>query len=52
MSIDSQDTLAFSKNAGVEVMTEVFPLAHAAEAYERMLSGRARFRDVLTMQQP
>ncbi len=48
-SIDSQDTLAFSQQAGVEVMTEVFPLARAAEAYARMMSGKARFRDVLTM---
>jgi D-arabinose 1-dehydrogenase-like Zn-dependent alcohol dehydrogenase len=29
-------------------MTEVYPLARAAEAYERMMSGRARFRVVLT----
>jgi D-arabinose 1-dehydrogenase-like Zn-dependent alcohol dehydrogenase len=48
-SIDSQDTLRFSRDAGVEVMTEVFPLARAVEAYERMMSGKARFRDVITM---
>jgi D-arabinose 1-dehydrogenase-like Zn-dependent alcohol dehydrogenase len=48
-SIDSQDTLAFSLSRGVEAMTEVFPLARAAEAYARMMSGKARFRDVLTM---
>jgi len=47
-SIDSQDTLAFSALAGVRPMTEVFPLARAAEAYERMMSGKARFRVVLT----
>jgi D-arabinose 1-dehydrogenase-like Zn-dependent alcohol dehydrogenase len=29
-------------------MTEVFPLEYAAEAYERMMSGNARFRVVLT----
>ena len=46
-SIDSQDTLAFSALSGVRSMNEVFPLARAAEAYERMLSGKARFRVVL-----
>ena len=48
-SIDSQDTLAFSVLAGVRSMNEVFPLERAAEAYERMLGGQARFRVVLTM---
>ena len=47
-SIDSQDTLAFSVLAGVRPMTEVFPLERASEAYERMMSGKARFRVVLT----
>ena len=47
-SIDSQDTLSFSMLTGVRPMTEVFPLEHAAEAYERMISGKARFRAVLT----
>ena len=48
-SIDSQDTLAFSAFAGVRSMNEVFPLERAAEAYERMMSGQARFRVVLKM---
>jgi alcohol dehydrogenase len=30
-------------------MNEVFPLEKAAGAYERMMSGKARFRVVLTM---
>lgn len=47
-SIDSQDTLSFSRLTGVRAMTEVFPLERAAEAYERMMSGKARFRVVLT----
>src|ERR1700691_5813592 len=47
-SIDSQDTLAFSVLAGVRSMNEVFPLEQAAEGYERMLSGKTRFRAVLT----
>jgi D-arabinose 1-dehydrogenase-like Zn-dependent alcohol dehydrogenase len=46
-SIDSQDTLEFSVSADVHSMNEVFPLDRAAEAYERMMSGKARFRAVL-----
>ena len=48
-SIDSQDTLAFSALAGVHSMNESLPLERAAEAYDRMMSGKARFRAVLTM---
>ena len=48
-SIDSQDTLKFSVATGVESMNEVFPLEKVNEAYERMMSGKARFRVVLTM---
>lgn len=48
-SIDAQDTLDFSVLAGVRSMNESFPLEKANEAYERMLSGKARFRVVLTM---
>jgi len=47
-SIDSEDTLSFSVMVGVRSMNEVFPLQRAAEAYERMMSGKARFRVVLT----
>lgn len=47
-SIDSQDTLSFSVHSGVRPMNEVFPLEQAAEAYDLMMSGRARFRVVLT----
>lgn len=46
-SIDSQETLSFSVLAGVRSMNEVFPLDRAPEAYERMMSGKARFRVVL-----
>ncbi len=49
-SIDSQDTLSFSASSGVHSMNEVFPLERAAEAYERMMSGKARFRVVLSME--
>jgi D-arabinose 1-dehydrogenase-like Zn-dependent alcohol dehydrogenase len=47
-SIDSQDTLGFSALAGVRPMNEVFPLERAADAYQHMISGKARFRAVLT----
>jgi D-arabinose 1-dehydrogenase-like Zn-dependent alcohol dehydrogenase len=47
-SIDSQDTMAFSALAGVRSMNELFPLERTAEAYDRMMSGKARFRVVLT----
>ena len=47
-SIDSQDTMAFSVLTGVRSMNELFPLDRAAEAYDRMMSGKARFRVVLT----
>ena len=48
-SIDSQDTLKFSAQSGVKSMNEMVPLERAAEGYERMMSGKARFRVVLTM---
>ncbi len=48
-SIDSEDTLAFSARTGVRSMNEVLPLERAPEAYERMMSGKARFRVVLAI---
>jgi D-arabinose 1-dehydrogenase-like Zn-dependent alcohol dehydrogenase len=48
-SLDSQDTLAFSVLSGVRSMNELFPLQRAGEAYERMMSGKAQFRVVLTV---
>jgi len=48
VSIDSEDTLAFSARTGVRSMNEVMPLAKANEAYDRMMSGKARFRVVLS----
>ena len=47
-SIESEDTLRFSALAGIAPMIETFPLERAAEAYERMMAGDARFRAVLT----
>jgi D-arabinose 1-dehydrogenase-like Zn-dependent alcohol dehydrogenase len=49
--IDSQETMSFSVLTGVRPMAEVFPLERAAEAYELMMSGKARFRVVLTTAQ-
>ena len=46
-SIDMQDTLAFSVLTGVRSMNEVVPLERVAEGYDRMMSGKARFRVVL-----
>ena len=48
-SIDSEDTLAFAVMTGVRSMNEVYPLEKAPEAYDRMMSGAARFRMVLKM---
>ena len=48
-SIDSQDTLAFSVRTGVRPMNETYPLDRVAEAYDHMMSGKARFRVVLTI---
>ena len=46
---DSEDTMQFSTLTGVRPMIERYPLEKAAEAYDQMISGRARFRVVLTM---
>jgi D-arabinose 1-dehydrogenase-like Zn-dependent alcohol dehydrogenase len=46
---DSEDTLRFADLTGVRPMIETFPLEKAGEAYDRMLSGKAEFRVVLTM---
>jgi D-arabinose 1-dehydrogenase-like Zn-dependent alcohol dehydrogenase len=46
-SVDSEDTLLFSQRNKVAAMNEVFPLEQAQAAYDRMMSGKARFRVVL-----
>ena len=46
---DAEDTLRFAELTGVRPMIETYPLAKAAEAYARMMSGHAQFRVVLTM---
>jgi D-arabinose 1-dehydrogenase-like Zn-dependent alcohol dehydrogenase len=44
---DSEDTLKFSVLSSVRAVIETFPLARAADAYQHMMSGKARFRVVL-----
>jgi D-arabinose 1-dehydrogenase-like Zn-dependent alcohol dehydrogenase len=46
-SKDSEDTLKFAATTGVRAMIETFPLAQAPEAYDRMMTGKVRFRAVL-----
>jgi D-arabinose 1-dehydrogenase-like Zn-dependent alcohol dehydrogenase len=46
---DAEDTLRFAELSGIRPMIETYPLEKAAEAYERMMSGHAQFRVVLTM---
>ena len=49
-SQDSQGTLHFSALTGVRPMIETVPLSEAQAAYDKMMSGAARFRMVLTME--
>jgi D-arabinose 1-dehydrogenase-like Zn-dependent alcohol dehydrogenase len=48
-AMDWEDTLKFSALNGVRPMIEKYPLEKAADAYDQMISGRARFRVVLTI---
>ncbi len=47
VATDSEDAMRFAMLTGIRPMIEKFPLARAAEAYEKMLSGKVRFRAVL-----
>jgi D-arabinose 1-dehydrogenase-like Zn-dependent alcohol dehydrogenase len=46
--MDSEDTLNFSVLTGVKPQIETYPLEKAPEAFDRMMSGKARFRVVIT----
>jgi D-arabinose 1-dehydrogenase-like Zn-dependent alcohol dehydrogenase len=46
-SNDSEDALRFAAASGVRPMIETFPLERAADGYDRMMSGKVRFRSVL-----
>ena len=49
MNVSSPPTsMKFSARTGVRPMIETFPLEQAAEAYDRMMSNKARFRVVIT----
>ena len=48
-AIDQEDTLQFSQLNNVASMNEIYLLEKAQEAYDRMMSGKARFRVVLKM---
>lgn len=48
-AMDSEDTLRFAELTGVKAMVEKYPPGKAKEAYDRMQSGEAEFRVVLTM---
>jgi D-arabinose 1-dehydrogenase-like Zn-dependent alcohol dehydrogenase len=49
IATDAEDTLRFAVLSDVRPMIETYPLEKAAEAYARMMSGKAEFRVVLTM---
>jgi alcohol dehydrogenase len=48
--VDSEDTLFFSQRHKIASMNEIYPLEQAQAAYERMMSGKARFRVVLKVE--
>jgi alcohol dehydrogenase, propanol-preferring len=47
--IENEDNLAFALGHGIKSMNEVMPFEDAPKAYERMMSGAARFRVVLNI---
>ncbi len=47
--VDSEEAIAFAHRTGVKCLIEEFPLAKAQDAYDHMMSNKARFRAVLTM---
>ncbi|KAI4247424.1 MAG: hypothetical protein LQ352_006151 [Teloschistes flavicans] len=48
-AVDSEEAIAFARLHDIKCMVEKFPLDKANEAYEHMMSGKARFRAVITM---
>ena len=48
-AVDSEDTMLFCRRNAITSMNEIYPFAEAQAAYDRMMSGKARFRVVLTM---
>ena len=48
-ALDSEEAIDFAQIHNVNCMIEKFPLAKAREAFDHMMSGKVRFRSVLTM---
>ena len=48
-AVDSEDTMLFCERNAITSMNEIYPFEEAQAAYDRMMSGKARFRVVLTM---
>ena len=48
-ALDSEEAIVFAQNQGVKVMVEKFPFEKANEAFDHMLSGKARFKVVLSI---
>ena len=48
--VDAEDTLLFSQRHNITSMNEIYPLEQAQAAYDRMMSGKARFRVVLKIE--
>jgi alcohol dehydrogenase len=48
IAVDIQDTMRFAAQSGVRAWTEEVPLEEAGAAFQKMVSGQARFRMVLT----
>lgn len=49
-ALDSEEAIAFAEHQGVKCMIETFPLEKVQDAIDRLLSGKARFKCVLTME--
>jgi len=49
-ALDSEEAIAFARQQGVKCMIEKFPLEKVQEALDHMVSGKVRFRSVLTME--
>jgi D-arabinose 1-dehydrogenase-like Zn-dependent alcohol dehydrogenase len=48
IAVDTQNTMKFAAQSGVRPWTEEAPLEEADAAFQKMISGQARFRVVLT----
>ena len=48
-ALDSEEAISFAENQGVKAMVEKFPFEKANEAFDHMMSGKARFRCVLSI---